>query len=170
MEFSIEVVENDDCVLKVQRIWRIPKGHKSNSSLGEEKLLVQLLLLDLTRGPPPVFVCLWCSMRWSLFFSPFNPSEQVNDKTTKIQEFYQKYLWNGWVVLVSLLYLSGLSRKLEFLTQRKIQSEENRSIFKICQITGRWRFFRFYRFWPISLSKHALIYWTEARCFYSFLI
>ena len=32
MEF--EVVENDDCVLKVQRIWRIPKGHKSNSSLG----------------------------------------------------------------------------------------------------------------------------------------
>ena len=33
MEFSIEVVENDDCVLKVQRIWRIPKGHKSNSSL-----------------------------------------------------------------------------------------------------------------------------------------
>ena len=107
MEFSIEVVENDDCVLKVQRIWRIPKGHKSNSSLGEEKLLVQLLLLDLTRGPPPVFVCLWCSMRWSLFFltiQPFRTSQWQDHKNSRVLPKVPLEWLSGFTVFALLIW------------------------------------------------------------------
>ena len=87
-----EVLENDDCVLKVQRIWRIPKGHKSNSSLGRR----DEALSSATIGPhtwTPAGFCVLLVFYDHFFFSPFNPSgQQVNDKTTKIQEYYH---WDG---------------------------------------------------------------------------
>ena len=108
-----------------------------------------------TIGPhtwTPAGFCVLLVFYDHFFFSPFNPSgQQVNDKTTKIQEYNH---WDGWVVLVSLLYLSGLSRKLECLTQRKIQTEENRFHLKIDKkcLDGVSKLnSRFDRFWPIFL-------------------
>ena len=61
---------------QLQRIWRIPKGHQSNSSF-------ELLPKDLTRGP----LLLWCAygsmMKLSFFLTIQKTLWKSNDKPQK---------------------------------------------------------------------------------------
>ena len=91
---------------QLQRIWRIPKGHQSNSSF-------ELLPKDLTRGPP----LLWCaygSMMKLSFFShhsknPFR-SQMTNHKNPRVHQF--SFCLSGFSVLAFCsTYLETLSQE-----------------------------------------------------------
>ena len=144
-----EVVENDDCVLKVQRIWRIPKGHKSNSSLGRRD---EALSYHWTSHVDPRrFLCAF-GVLWSLFFltiQPFRAASQWQDhKNSRVQPLGWLSGFSVFALLIWTLKKIRMSDSAQNPNWRKPISPKNRQkcldgVFKLI--------FRFYRFWSIFL-------------------